>query len=137
MGPGRHPPCPGRRILGDEGSGVDRVLRRLPRPVRGGQAIPKQAKTSELDQAKRPKRAASKGRSNGKGNSKTKASGRTPKVKVRRPPRRRAPQTEGTPPDREGHTRVGAGTVTPPVPAPETKLTAELTAEERGLLGDL
>jgi guanosine-3',5'-bis(diphosphate) 3'-pyrophosphohydrolase len=59
-------------------------------------------------------------------------------VKARRPARRRsAPKADGTPPDREGHTRVGASTATAKTPAPESKLTPDLTAEERGLLGDL
>src|SRR5215211_4955195 len=137
MGRARHPSQPASRILGDEGSGADRVLRRLPRSVRGGQAIPKQAKTTELDQTKRAKRAASKDGSNGKRNAKSKASDRAAKVKVRRPARRRAVKADGTPADREGHTRVGAETITSKAPELESTVTANLTTEERGLLGDL
>src|SRR5215216_355611 len=137
MGLSRHRSCPSRRILGDEGSGADEVLRRLPRSVRGGQAIPKQAKTTELDQEKRAKRAASKDGSNGERAAKPKAEGRAAKVKVRRPARRRAVKADGTPPDREGHTRVGAETVTGKAPELESQVTADLTAEERGLLSDL
>src|SRR5215203_2044778 len=109
----RHRSCPSRRILGDEGSGADEVLRSLPRTVRGGQAIPKQAKTTELDEAKRAKPAAS-----------------------RRPTRRRS-KGERAPADREGHTRVGAGHAATASLAPQSQLTAELTDDERALLGDL
>ena len=40
---------PRRRILGGDGSRAIRGLRRLPRPLRGGQAIPERGKTTELD----------------------------------------------------------------------------------------
>jgi guanosine-3',5'-bis(diphosphate) 3'-pyrophosphohydrolase len=135
MGPDAHPASPARRILGEEGSGADRGLRRLPRPVRGGQAIPKQAKTTELDE-KRAKPAAPKDGPNGKRTDKAKAGRTSSKVKVR-PTRRRTEKPDGTPPDREGHTRVGAGAVAAKAPAPESKIAADLTDEERGLLGDL
>jgi GTP diphosphokinase / guanosine-3',5'-bis(diphosphate) 3'-diphosphatase len=56
---------------------------------------------------------------------------------VRRPARRRAPKTDGTPAGREGHTRVGAETIKSSSPPPDSKVAADLTAEERELLGDL
>ena len=55
------------RVVSSEAKDLERlrVLRRLPRAVRGGQAIPKQAKTTELDE-RAPKGAASKdGRGSG------------------------------------------------------------------------
>ena len=58
-------------------------------------------------------------------------------MKVRRPTRRRTEKPDGTPADREGHTRVGAGAVAASPQAPASQVAAELTAEERGLLGDL
>ena len=77
----------------------------------------------------------SKDGSNGKRNAaRAKASG--PKVKVRRPARRR-PKDDETPADREGHTRVGAGAVTGTPPTLDSERTAKLADDERALLGDL
>jgi GTP diphosphokinase / guanosine-3',5'-bis(diphosphate) 3'-diphosphatase len=139
MGACRHPAYAPRRILGDEGSGANRVLRRLPQSVRGGQAIPKQAKTTELDETERARRTAAKDGANGKrGGAKPKDKGaRGSKVKVRRPARRRPVPDEEAPPDREGHTRVGAGHASGKPPQLHGARTAELTEDERALLGDL
>jgi GTP diphosphokinase / guanosine-3',5'-bis(diphosphate) 3'-diphosphatase len=58
------------------------------------------------------------------------------KVKVSRTARRRS-KAEQAPADREGHTRVGAGHATASPPAPKSQLCADLTDDERALLGDL
>ncbi len=58
------------------------------------------------------------------------------KMKVRRQGRRRS-DGEQPPVDREGHTRVGAGHGPDAPPAPASRLTPELTDDERALLGDL
>ena len=104
--------CPRRRILGDEGPRASRGIRRLPRPLRGGQAIPKQAKTTELDGSEGSAAAPSK------------LAGRRPNGAT-------------TPADRRGHTRVGAGRGDGPPVAPLTESAQALADDERALLGDL
>src|SRR5205823_11031027 len=73
----RHRPLGARRILGDEGSRATQQFRRLPRACRGGQAIPKRAKTTELDKPKgarraKPKRAAPAPKASAKSGTSTK-----------------------------------------------------------------
>src|SRR5262249_56683205 len=105
-------------------------LHRIPGAVRGGQAIPKRVKTTELDAARGTKPASAQ-RTPGSGSSVTVARG-APKA-----PARRGANGGEAPPDRKGHTRVGAKDG---AHEPATLVTAqaqELTAEERALLGDL
>src|SRR6185295_17369532 len=108
----RHHTRTPRRILGDEGSRASTGIRRLLRPLRGGQAISEQTKTTELEQPEDP----------GEGTSTL---------------RGRRPDGATVPADRQGHTRVGAGRGDGPPVAPLTDRAQALADDERALLGDL
>jgi GTP diphosphokinase / guanosine-3',5'-bis(diphosphate) 3'-diphosphatase len=128
-----HRPLDSRRILGGKGSRATELFRRLPSPVRGGQAIPKRAKTTELDGPKPAKRAKPK-RASG---SRSTSDGSAAKGKVKQRQAGRGANGAKAPPDRQGHTRVGVEHASAPPVAPVSAATQGLTEDDRALLGDL
>jgi guanosine-3',5'-bis(diphosphate) 3'-pyrophosphohydrolase len=136
------------RILGGDRS---RTLGRVPGlsgAVRGGQAIPKQAKSSEVTKrgagsagsgspkrrkssAAKPKRKRGENGSEAEAVEASTSRPEDPAVTVD------GSDGEGPGPDRQGHTQVGVATGVHAPPAPEDEITERLEPSERILLGDL